>query len=235
MNLDLFNNIVNDAKKTLFLNSFLDDLQNYLKGKEFEHTRSSKEDIQLFNPTNNQNKIITQYRDKMLLERKNILNNYAKETIDKGDMYYIYGKNSKMENGYNLCLCKEEYSHLVIEENINNLPSNSQIGTVLRKNGNSYEVDKEATFNIQKSLDILKETLLEEQTQFLESQRIEDHIYEVSEVENDRIWLYDITNDNGDCIEEIDFPIELLNNAEEGNLFIYQNGEYQKYENDLMI
>ena len=83
MRLDLINNIVNNAKNNKF---FLEELQNSMtKNKYFN---SEKEDIPLTNPTYSENRIITKYRDKMLIERANILNNYAKQTLNKGEMYY---------------------------------------------------------------------------------------------------------------------------------------------------
>ena len=40
----------------------------------------------------NSEKMTTEYRDKMLLERNEILQKYAENTLDKSDMYYIYDK-----------------------------------------------------------------------------------------------------------------------------------------------
>ena len=51
----------------------------------------------------------------------------------------------------------------------------------------------------------------------------------MSENGKDRACLFDITNNNDEEIEEIDFPQDLLKNAKEGDLFVYKNGEYQKY------
>ena len=177
----------------------------------------------------NENKITTKYRDKMLIERSNILNNYAKEALDKGEMYYIYNKNSKMENGYNLCICEEGKSHTVIEESIENLPNEATIGSVLRKIGNSYILDEEATNKINEEINDMKDRLLDEQTEFLKSKRVEGHVYEMSENDGDRAWLFDITIDSNEAVEEINFPIELLDNSKEGDLFIYKNGEYIPY------
>ena len=165
----------------------------------------------------------------MLIERSNILNNYAKETMDKGEMYYIYSKNSKMEDGYNLCICEEEKSHIVIEKSIENLPNEATIGSVLRKNETSYILDEEATNKIAEEINNMKDRLLNEQKEFLESKRVEGHVYEMSENDGDRAWLFDITIDSNEGIEEIDFPIELLNISKEGDLFIYKNGEYMPY------
>ena len=57
-----------------------------------------------------------------------------------------------MENGYNLCICKEDKSHIVIEENASSLPANVEIGSVLRKTEEGYILDKEATIEIAKQL-----------------------------------------------------------------------------------
>ena len=165
----------------------------------------------------------------MLIERSNILNKYANETISKGEMYYIYSKNSKMEDGYNLCICEKEKSHTVIEESLENLPNEATIGSVLRKSGTSYILDEDATNIIAEEINNMKDRLLEEQTEYLESKRIEGHVYEMSENDGDRAWLFDITIDSSEGVEEIDFPIGLLNSSHEGDLFIYKNGEYVPY------
>ena len=43
----------------------------------------------------------------------------------------------------------------------------------------------------------------------------------------DTVCLTDITINDGECFEEIDFPIELMKQATEGSIFKYINGEYQ--------
>ena len=189
----------------------------------------------MINP-NNDNRIITKYRDKMLVERLKILNDYAKQTLDKGQMYYIYDKNSKMQDGYNLCICEEGKSNNIIEVSKEDLPIGAEIGSVLRKNGDIYILDEEATIEISQEIYNIKDRTLKEQTEFLESKRIEGHIYEMFENSGDRAWLFDITNESSNGIEgveEIDFPIELLSDAKEGDLFIYENGEYKKYREKM--
>lgn len=183
------------------------------------------------NENDSENKLITKYRDKMYIQRANILNNYAKQTQDKGQMYYIYDRNSKMLDGYNLCICEEENSSTIIESDKRELPNGAKIGSILRKIGNSFVLDEEATNEIAQEIDNMKNQLLEEQAEFLESKRIEGHIYELGEIDGDRAWLYDITDESSNEIEgleEIDFPIELLNDSEEGDLYIYKDGRYQK-------
>ena len=218
MNLDIINNIVNDVKNNKFIDEFIKELQNYIDTK--------KEDIKL---PDSETKLNTMYRDKLLVERSNILNKYAEQTIDRGDMYYIYDTNSKMINGYNLCVCKEGMSHIVIEANKELLPKGSNIGSVLRKKGNEYVLDEEATIYIGNEIENIKKEIIEEQKEYLESKRIEGHVYEMSENNGESVWLFDITNNSSEGIEEMNFPNDLLENSEEGDLFIYRNGEYEKY------
>lgn len=217
MKLDLNNHISNNTK---LVQDFIKELQDYLQRKV---------DIPLINPIHNGNKIITEFRDKMYIQRRKILNDYAKQTINKGQMYYIYDKNSKLEDGYNLCICEEEKSHIIIEANSNILPNDTKIGSVLRRFEDNYILDNEATKDVSERIEKMKDELLKKQTEFLNSKRVEGHIYEVSEKGNDRVWIFDITNNSDEALEEIDFPKELLQNAKVGDLFIYKNGEYKQY------
>ena len=51
-------------------------------------------------------KIITKYRDKFLVERHNILIEYAEKTKEQGTMYFIYDKNTKNDLIYNATICE---------------------------------------------------------------------------------------------------------------------------------
>lgn len=60
---------------------------------------------------------------------------------------------------------------------------------------------------------------------------MEGHTFEVGEKYSGRIWLYDLDNVQGggiEGIEEIEFSKDLYQDAKEGDLFIYQNGKYEK-------
>ena len=225
MNLGL---IGKEIKHDNFIKKFINELQSYLNGNLKENSiRKGYKPLIDFN--NNENKLIVEYRDKMLIERNNILNNYANNTVDKGQMYYIYSKSSKNMNEYNLCICNDENSHTVIEERIENLPEGASIGSVLRKSENGYILDEESTIEIENQIRKMIENLLDEQAEFLKSKRIEEHIYEVSEKNDNRVWLFDITNNSNEAIEEIDFPKMLINESKEGDLFVYKEGRYQRY------
>lgn len=227
MNLDLVNNIFNDVRNNKFVQNFINELQNHIEKDTLNNTNKKIEGESIM--------ITAKYRDKMNTEKAHILNNYAQLTSDKGQMFYIYDKNSKMEEGYNLCICEEGKSHDIIELSKVDLPDGATIGSVLRKADNRFVIDEEATQDISQEIYKMKVKLLNEQAEFLDSKRIEGHIYEMSDNDGETAWLFDITNGDNDAIEgieEIDFPKELLIDGKEGALFIYQNGEYKKYSKD---
>lgn len=223
MELNIFNiNLNIDNKNREDISEFMKELSNYLK-------KDNEREISILEQVQSMQKVTVMYRDKMLIERNNILNNYAKENQDNGTMYYIYDKDSETDT-YQLCICEENKSNIVIEAKKEELPEGVSIDTVLRKERGKYIVDTRATFIVRKQTEEMLNKLLKEQEKYLASQRLEEHMYEVGEVEDDRVWLYDITkNDvNGiESFEEINFPVELLNEITEGSTVIYRNGNYE--------
>lgn len=228
MNLDIFNDLVNDVKNSSEIQNLIKEVKKYLENNIIKN--DAKEEIPMVNPTYDGERIITKYRDEMLTKRLEILNNYAQNTQNKGEMYYIYSKNSESENSYNICICVEDRSHIVIEKSQEELPSGAIVGSVLRKNNDRFIIDEKATKTISEKLDNMKSQLLEEQREFLASQRIEGHMYEMAEKSEDRALLFDITAGKDEGFEEIDFPLELLNESKEGELFVFEDGEYIKVD-----
>ena len=169
-------------------------------------------------------KLTTIYRDKMNIEKMRILNDYSNQSIQNGTMYYIYSQGSE---NYNLYICEQGKSHEIISTSKDELPDGVTIGSVLREQNGVYILDKEATETISKQLIQILEQLLEEQNLELNKYRIEGHEYEFVECLGDTVCLTDITINDGECFEEIDFPIELMKQATEGSIFKYINGEYQ--------
>lgn len=232
MNLELINNVINNLKENELVQSFMKELSNYIENN-LNNMTSNKNNVIDFTAndlTLYGEKITAKYKDKMLLERSSILQNYAQNSNENGEMYYVYSANG---NSYNLSVCEKGKEHTVITENVIGLPSGSEVGSVLRKQVNTYTLDEEATKNIKIQINNMVKKNIQEQKQYLESKRIEGHIYEVGEKYGERIWLYDTTNGvNGgvEGIEEVNFPRELYNSASEGDKFIYSNGEYVKYD-----
>ena len=238
MNLDLVNNLWNDLKENQFVQNFIKELSNYLEKNLTHNTEISRVD----NTWNNlladnleigNKKIISKYKDEMLIERTNILQNYALKTKDKGEMYYIYNINANEKNEYNLCICEPSKSNKVITKKIEDLPDGTRLGSVLRKQGEDFILENEDTQTIENQINNMIKKKIKEQDQYLDRKRIDGHIYEVDEKYSGRIWLYDLNNKAGgsiEGIEEIEFPKNLYETAKKGDKFIYQNGEYKKYE-----
>ena len=239
MNLDLKNDILKNLKENKFVQNFINELSNYLKNsienKAEEHNIDDKwnnlsldEDLTIYNE-----KIITKFRDEMFTQRSKILQNYAKDTKEKGEMFYIYDTSTNQNNAYNLSYCDINRNHEVLTKLVEELPVGSKLGSVLRKKGEDFILDVEATKEIGKEINSMIKEKIKEQNQYLENKRIDGHVYEVGEKYSGRIWLYDLNNISGggiEGVEEIKFPKDLYKTAKEGDLFVYENGEYKKHE-----
>ena len=238
MNLDLKNDILKNLKENKFVQNFINELSNYLKNsienKAEEHNIDDKwnnlsldEDLTIYNE-----KIITKFRDEMFTQRSKILQDYAQDTKEKGEMFYIYDISTNEKSSYNLSYCDINRSHEVLTKSIEELPSESNLGSVLRKNGKNFIIDIEATKEVEKEINNMIKEKIEEQREYLNSKRIDGHIYEVGEKYSGRIWLYDLKNISGggiEGIEEIEFPKDLYQTAKEGDLFVYEDGEYKRH------
>ena len=235
MNLDIVNELFNNLKESRFVKNFMEELSNYLENNinndsknlniDYEFQDLMAEDLTLYNK-----KVITKFRDEMLIERNNILQNYANKTKEKGEMYYIYGESENKNNAYNLYNCTNGGKE-IITKSIEELPAGSILGIVLRKKDNNFVLDNEDTKEIVKEIDTMIKEKIEEQNEFLQSKRIEGHVYEIGEKNSGRMWLYDQNSDNKKAIEgieEIEIPKELYEETKEGDLIIYHNGKYHK-------
>ena len=238
MSLDLVNELFHNLKENKFVQNFIQELSNYLKNhlgninnsnipkSDFEWNNLLSDDLTLYN-----SKITTKFRDKMLLNRRNILEEYALSTKEKGEMFYIYNNNVDDRNSCLLTNCSPGKSHEIITKNIEQLPIGSSLGSVLRKQGDNFVLDTETTKMVGKEINSMIKQQIEEQKKYFDSVRIDGHTYEVGEKSSGRIWLYDLDGTIGgktEGIEEIDFPKDLYETAKEGDLFVSQNGKYHK-------
>lgn len=232
MSLDLENNLFERLKGSQFVQSFIKELSNYLENNktgnskildsDYKWNNLISDDLSLYNK-----KVITKYRDKMLIQRRNILQSYAENLKESGEMYYIYNTSSNEINSYNLCSCNTKKNHEVITKQVKELPKGTELGSVLIKQGEKFIMDAEATKAVGKQINMMIQEKIKEQSKYLDNKRIEGHIYEVGEKYSERIWLYDLENTSKEGIEEINFPKDLYETAKEGDLFVFKNGEYQ--------
>lgn len=226
MNLDLFNNLINSTKENNVIQSFIKELGEFLENNLRNNERNEEPLVQkiLDGVT-----LTTRYRDKINLERHEIINNYSKEHPEQGEFYYVYNKRS--DNTYGLVSHKNGESGINIGVEESQLPRDAGVDCVLRVKNGKYILDEQATEIIQEKLAEMIKRLLEEQANRLETQRVEGHIYEFVEKSGNTVELTDVTNYTGECFEEIDFPSELLDKATQGTMFQYVNGQYQLVNN----
>lgn len=221
MDLNILNNVKMGTKGNDFIFSFIDELTKTInKSREWENNMNLQNDEDFS----------TKSRDSYVLKRNELLIDYANRTADRGRMYYVYDKNSNNDNIFNVAVCEEEKSHEIIELNKDELPEGVKIGSVLRNSNDNYIVDEDATFEIENELNEIKKSLIEQQNVELQSNRIEGHKYEVSEIGSNRVYLFDISIDdsNGvDEIEETNISEDLLGKLNEGDILVFENGEYR--------
>ena len=224
MNLDFVNNLFNNLKENKVAIDFMNELSDYLENNGWNNLLA--DDL-----TINDTKIISKYKDNMLKERANILQDYAENTKEAGEMYYIYNVSENEKNSYNIS--KTDKNHKILTLSIDELPKGTQLGSVLRKQGDKFILDANATRIVGKRINEMIEEQIKKQNQFLKDKRIDGHMYEVEEKDNGRIWLYDLNNIEGGGIEEfeeIEFPKDLYQMSKQGDKFLYKDGGYQKVE-----
>ena len=223
MLLNVFNKLMNITKENDTIQNFIKEMGEFIKN---EPQNNNKNEQSLIQKLLDQNKLTVEYRDKMHITRADILNDYAKQTADKGEMYYIYNKDNDI---YHLCICNERNNHKVIKEK--DLPEEANVDSVLRKENGKYTIDDVATREVYSKMEKMTEELLQEQKEIMEKHRIEGHLYEFFENSKNSIWIIDksIYNDTGECFEELIFEKETFENAKQGDLFQYVDGKYVKY------
>lgn len=221
MNLNLFNNLIDSTKENNIFQKFIKELSEFLKENE-------RNQVPLVQKILGERILTTRYRDKINVERREIINNYSKEHWEEGEFYYVYNKRS--DNSYGLVNHKSGESGINIGVKESELPKGAGVDSVLKVKNGKWILDKDATEKIQAELTEMINRLLEEQTNRMEMQRVEGYLYRFVEKTGDTVWLIDETNYTGECFEEINFPSELSESATEGTMFQYINGEYQLYK-----
>ena len=208
MNLDIFENLIDKVKENEFIQNFTKELE-----KNIENSKQKS----MLEKFVSDNKIISEYKDKMLINRNMIL-----QELNNNEMYYIYDKKG---SDYLATICESGKSHDVIRISEKDVKSNAKIDSVLRKINDKFELDEETTNIVKIKQEEKFNEILEEQNKIMESRRIEGHIYEYVEGSKNSVWLIDNNLNNGDVFEEI--QQEVFKDAQEGDLFEYIDGKYK--------
>ena len=208
LNLDIFENLIDKVKENEFIQNFTKELE-----KNIENSMQKS----MLEKFVSDNKIISEYKDKMLINRNMIL-----QELNNNEMYYIYDKKG---SDYLATICEKGKSHEIIRIPERDVKSNVKIDSVLRKTNDKFELDEETTRLVKNKMEEMFKKILEEQNKMMESRRIDGHIYEYVEGSKNSVWLIDNNLNNGEVFEEI--QQEVFKDAQEGDLFEYINGEYK--------
>lgn len=222
MNLDLFKDLIKSTKENDIVQNFVKELGECLENKLSDNERNQ---IPLVQKILDGRILTTRYRDEINIQRHDIINNYSKEHSEQGEFYYVYNKRSN--NTYGIVSHKNGEDGVNIGIKESQLPEGAGVDSVLREKNGKYTLDEVATEELQEELTEMINRLLDEQENRLEAQRIEGHFYEFVVKSGDIVELIDVTNNTGECFEEIDFPCELLDKATQGTMLQYVNGRYQ--------
>lgn len=226
MDLDLFKNIIKSTKENDIVENFIKELGESLENKISNNERNQ---VPLVQKILNGRTLTTKYRDEINIQRHDIISKYSMEKSGQEELYYVYNKGS--DNTYGIVMHKDGKSGNDIWIKESELPAGAGIDSVLREKNGKYVLDEVATKELQEEIEEMIERLLKEQEIELKEQRVEGHFYEFVEKSGDTVLLTDKTKNDGNCFEEVDFPSVALDNAREGSVFQYINGEYQLCSN----
>ena len=220
MNLVLFNN---DKQNSEFIGDFIDKLSKSIN--------NSRDDESILEKIQKNRPISIVSKNKILSEKDKILMEYASKTKQEGIMYFIENKQITKENMYSITKI-ENGKESMVRLSIRELPEEARINSVLREKSGKLVLDKELTKKIEDDIYNMANEVLNKQDEKIAKNRVEGHLYVITEEINDRRFIMDISNYSGHDFEEVNFPKSLLYKAKVGNVFKYNNGTYNYYSDD---
>lgn len=228
MSLDFLNNLKESLEKNELISNIVDGVGDFIEEVADRLNNSNTNELDIVSKITSERKTSLASENSIMKARDEILKDYAKNTTEKGDLYFIFNK-IKGTDDYRIIQMGVN-TDKTIKVNSDELPKESQLNQVIRLKDGKFEIDKEGTKNVLNEIYEKAEEILDRQDKALEEYRKEGHIYLVTEDANSRIFLWDSTSKPDIELEEVEFPEKLLNEAKEGSKFIYKNGEYEKVE-----
>ena len=228
MSLDFFNNLKENLSNNEVISNITEGIQDFLTEVSDRLNDNENNNLDIVSEITTARTTSLSSENSIMKARDEILREYAKNTTDKGDLYFIFNK-IKDSDDYRVIQMGEDID-TTLKVNINELPEGSGLNQVMRLKNGKFELDEIGTENVLNKIYIKAEEILDRQDRKLQEYRKDGHIYVVTEDINNRIFLWDTTSKPDFEIEEVNFPRQLLNEAKEGNKFIYKNGEYERIE-----
>ena len=226
MGLEFVNNLKKNLSKKETLSNIADGIQDFITEVAERLNDNNTNELDIVSIITSEKKASLTSENSIMKARDEILKEYAKNTTEEGDLYFIFNK-VKGTDDYRVIQMGENID-ITITVNSKDLPQNSNLNQVMRLKDGKFELDTVGTEKVQEKKKKKAEEILDRQDKKLQDYRKDGHIYVVTEDKNNRIFLWDTTAKPDFEIEEINFPKELLNEAKEGSKFIYKKGNYEK-------
>ena len=226
MGKEFLNNLKKNLSKNETLSNIADGIQDFITEVAERLNDNNNNELDIVSIITSEKKASLTSENSIMKARDEILKEYAKNTTEEGDLYFIFNK-VKGTDDYRVIQMGENIDK-TITVNSKDLPQNSNLNQVMRLKDGKFELDTVGTEKVQDKIYEKAEEILDRQDKKLQDYRKDGHIYVVTEDKNNRIFLWDTTAKPDFEIEEVNFPENLLNEAKEGNKFIYKNGEYEK-------
>lgn len=228
MALDFFNKLKENLSKNEILSNISDGINEFITDVADRLNDKNSEEIDIVSKIISNRKTSIASETSIIQARDEILANYAQNTKEKGDLFFVFNK-VKGTDEYRIIQMGENTNKTITVEK-SKLPNDTKLNYVMRLENGKYTLDTEGTNEIINKIYKKAEEILNRQDEKLDEYRKEGHVYVVSEDINNRIFLWDTTDKPDFEIEEVNFPTELLSEAKEGNKFIYKNGKYEKID-----
>lgn len=228
MNLNFLNNLKENIEKNEALSNVIDEVGDFIN--EVAEKLGKNNDLDIVSEITSERKSTMASENSIMKARDEILQEYANETREKGDLYFVFNK-VKDSDDYRIIKFEQDKDS-TIKISKDDLPNDVKLNSVLRIKDDKLVLDEKDTKQVIDSIKEKANEILDKQDGILNEYRKEGHIYQVTEDINNKIFLWDTTAKPDFEIEEINFPTELLDKAKEGNKFIYENGTYKEYKID---
>ena len=220
MGLEFLNNLKKNLSKNETLSNIADGIQDFITEVAERLNDNNNNELDIVSIITSEKKASLTSENSIMKARDEILKEYAKNTTEEGDLYFIFNK-VKGTDDYRVIQMGENIDK-TITVNSKDLPQNSNLNQVMRLKDGKFELDTVGTEKVQDKIYEKAEEILDRQDKKLQDYRKDGHIYVVTEDKNNRIFLWDTTAKPDFEIEEVNFPENLLNEAKEGNKFIYK-------------
>ena len=230
MNLNFENNFFEVLKGNTAMKDLINELSNYLNANDEPIIEQilSKRGVS----TGNENSIRWKEKETVL--------NYFNKMEQNGPIYFVkdnkkpYWKNNQryINNDVFLVWKIENGKIEKIEINKKDIPQNIKTNDVFKIENGKYIIDDKATKELQADIINMANEILDKQDAKLSSFRKEGHLYAITDNQNGKIFMRDLTENSNIEFEEVNLSKELLDKVSQGTVLKYNNGIYECLKND---